>query len=63
METTARTTEVDGFTYQTTAPERRISRTCQHYVQQAADARSGLCTPVLDLTLDAAIRAAAEVTA
>lgn len=62
METTrkARTTKVDGFTYSTTAPVRRISGACAHYVGQHQDALAGLTQPVLEMTLDAAFKAAAE---
>lgn len=55
---TATTTQVDGFTYSTTAPARRISRTTQHYVEQAEHARAGVSFAALELTLDAAARAA-----
>lgn len=58
--TTSRKTKVDGFTYSTTAPVRRISGAAAHYVGQLHDAQAGLTQPVLEMTLDAAFAAAAD---
>jgi hypothetical protein len=56
-----RTTIVDGFAYQTTAPAReRETLPLAHYLGLADDAAAGMTFPVAELTIAAAERAAAE---